>query len=293
MTEQTPTTIGAFAVTAANDNNRTRIRYDEDGRIVCVVRTSKPEAPRCLAKPHGLGTQPSLWKASADHDRALSEERQATLKYSHVMKRAAHWTDKPVPANDNQSWPLLQALRKDGNDAFVPVAERYRATHDRAMQEPLAATWHEDLYVVPKYANKADPENRTKGALQTAHTAGALSGGHVVRESSKLADKRLHEGTRNPPRRSVSKAREWHGEDNVAAVIDARTDLARYRSALGPLLKSFEDAVLHAATLTEVGESMGAASKTGGAVGKAVVMLGLQVVQEAMSAISWEQRGVA
>lgn len=268
--------------TKHSNSVRGKIEYEADGVTIIRVLPSEPAKMLHFAKPHGLGEHPSLWKATADHNRITSEQTELGLKYDLAMKRAAAWSAKPVPANDNQAWPLLQVLRKEGNDELVPVAERYRATHDRAMQEPLAGTWHDDLYVVPKHASKTDPDGRTQGAKVTVHLAGNMSGGHVVRECSKMAEYRRTNGINNPPRRSISKAKEWHGEDNVAAVLDARSELARYQAALGPLRETFEDAVLHSATLTEIGESMGAALKTGGAVGKALVMLGLEVVQEEM-----------
>jgi hypothetical protein len=76
------------------------------------------------------------WKERMDLDRPAEEERVLELRRSHVVRRARAFTWK-VPANDNQSWPLLAQLRKDGKEALVSIAERYRATYDRATRNGL------------------------------------------------------------------------------------------------------------------------------------------------------------
>jgi hypothetical protein len=234
---------------------------------------------------------PSLWKAVADHARLVEGETETQLRQTHVIRRAQGfaWTS---PANDNQAWPLLKALRQDGNEALVRVAERYRALWDRAHQVPMGTAQPNDLFVVPKYAAKDDPDNRTRGALETAHTDGEHAGGKVLRETGAVAEKRIRDGTPNPPRRATSRVRTDHTEDTLISIIDARRDLARLHAALGPLVDAFEEAVVDCSTLAEVGASRGIGQHAGGA-GKLVVMMGMEAVQAELARIDRERRAVA
>ena len=65
--------------------------------------------------------------------------------------------------------------------------------------------------------------------------------------------------------------------------------LARLVAVLGPLADDFEDAVLHRATFTEIGERRGAGQQSGG-VGRALVYMGLEAVQSEFALIDKEQR---
>jgi hypothetical protein len=220
---------------------------------------------------------PSLWKAITDHSRLVDEERQTELRREHIIRRAQAFT-WTVPANDNQAWPLLQSLRKDGNASLVPVAERYRALWEKANLEPLKGTDPEaDIFrIVMKPANKADPDGRTKGVLVTSHAAGIRTGGK--RSRLQASEKIRDDAGPNPTRPGTARTKTWRGEDIMASWIDANRDLDRLRCALGAVTEAFEEAVCYGATLTEIGRSRGAGQSAPGA-GKLLVMLGLEVVQ--------------
>lgn len=209
-----------------------------------------------------------------------------------IARRQFAGSIKSVPANDNQSWPLLAQLRKDGNDVLVPVAERYRQTYDRATMNGLQGVDAESniFNVVQRPAVKSDPDNRTKGPLRLAHTAGQSAGGRVARPASE--DRRKDDDKPNPTRPGVAKSYSRRGDDMAVSVIDAKRDLLRLRKVLGPLVEPFEEAVVDGDTLTEIGRRRDAGQSAPGA-GKLVVMIGLQAVQEEFGRMDREQRRAA
>jgi hypothetical protein len=124
---------------------------------------------------------------------------------------------------------------------------------------------------------KADPDMRTKGPLRVAHTGAQSPGGKIVRPQNE--DKRKDNDKPNPTRPGIARSYSKRGDEMVVSVIDAKRDLQRLRSALGPLAEPFEEAVLDGDTLTAIGERRQAGQSSPGA-GKLVVMMGLEVVEQ-------------
>lgn len=181
------------------------------------------------------------------------------------------------PANDNQAWPLAQQLRKEGNDVLLRVAERYRAIYDAAtvdiqlMGTSLAG---DDLYSVDRDTRvKDDGTIEFKGARRLRLASERAEGKPTGPDESK---KPVTFKPKNPsPTRNA-----WNGDAMINAAIDSRALLSVIQNKLGPLLEVFEEAVLHGETLSAIGERHGVTPQKSGAAGKAMVMIGLQVVRE-------------
>jgi hypothetical protein len=245
-------------------------------KIAIIAPALHPVLARTLRPVDQNG--PSAWRVEADRAR-ITEEQPLMEHRARIAGHQYHGGFMPAPANDNQAWPLLAQLRKDGNDVLIPVAQRYRRLWERSRVEPLQGTNPEaDIFnIVQRLAAKNDPDGRTKGTLRTRHAAGIGAGGKTKRAPD--PDKRADDDMPNPTRPGTARTRSWRGEDLVVSVIDAKRDIARLRAILGIGAEPFEEAVCLGSTLTEVGQSRGAGQSSPGA-GKLVVMMGLQAVQE-------------
>lgn len=231
------------------------------------------------------------WKDKVDAERPVEAGNVLDLQRWHLARRAYAFTWK-APRNDNQAWPLLAQLRRDGNEVLVPVAERYRRTFDRAAMNGLQGVDVEGnvFNVVQQPAVKSDPDMRTKGPMKLAHTAGQAHGGRKVIPINE--DKRKNDDKPNPTRPGTARSYSKRTDEIAVSVIDAKRDLHRLRAALGPLVEAFEEAVLDGDTLTEIGQRRDAGQSSPGA-GKLVVMMGLQAVQAEFRKMDRERRAAA
>lgn len=209
----------------------------------------------------------------------MQKERLAKLD----AQRPA-WISPPV--NDNQNWPLAQQLRKEGNDVLLRVAERYRAIYDAAtanVQLVGTSLAGDDLYNLAErsYAQE-DGTVVSLGVRKARPKKDELKASKDDPEEEAGANEKKKPITFKP--RNPSPTRNaWNGDAMINAAIDSRRMLLDLQKALGPLLEVFEDAVLHGETLSSIGEGQGAHSKTAGAVGKWMVMMGLQAVREELA----------
>jgi hypothetical protein len=197
----------------------------------------------------------SPWKERADAERAAEAARCMELKRALLVRKATgfRWS---VPANDNQAWPLAQQLRKDGNEPLLGVAERYRTLFDSAhTSAPLIGTeqGNDFMPLVQKVWDRPDGSTANKGVLTLKH--------HVVDVRGETPGADIVVARREPTtflrRPAKPAAKRWNGDNLIIAVIDSKRDLVRLRTALGPLAKTFEEAVVHGATLTDIGRGRG------------------------------------
>lgn len=222
---------------------------------------------------------------------AVQKKRLAKL-----ASKRPEWTK--CPANDNQAWPLAQWLRKDGNEVLLRVAERYRAIYDAATTEALLiGTMPDDTYNVEvdqRVHNRADGSVAYKGQRKVKSAVGKFDGDDGNYKVAAVDDDVVQEmaasGQLFPRKPAKRVPKKWNGDRLLIEAIDNKRLLWRLQSALGPLLEPFEDAVLHGETLSTIGEARGAGGKTGGAAGRVLVMLGLEVIQRELSQLD---RGVA
>jgi len=237
-------------------------------------------------------------RAETARDRVVaektSEEARRVAKAARRLIRRQSIGD-PRADNDNQSWPLAEQLRRDGNDVLLHVAERYRTIYNAAKFEPrLVGTMPDDFWSTEQYHSinsktgrlKRDGEKRGKTAALTPVDDGTYKADAVTED-------RWSELVANGPvtfarRPSTPVMRKWHGDDALIAAIDAKPMLYRLQGALGPLVDPFEDAVIGDMTLTEIGRGMNAGVRGESAAGKVLVMLGLETIQKEFSLIDRE-----
>ena len=190
----------------------------------------------------------------------------------------------PVPANDNQSWPLAEQLRREGNEVLLFVAERYRRTYDAAHTEaPLIGTVIDDTYSVDQRVhNREDGSVGYKGTRRVKSAIGLAEGDDGTYKVVAIDDDvraEIEGGVSTFPRKPAKAiTKKWAGDGILLAAIDAKKTIWRLQSALGPLVEVFEDAVLHGETLSTIGERKGVTPQKSGAAGRVLVMMGLEVV---------------
>ncbi|MBO1040423.1 hypothetical protein [Brucella pituitosa] len=238
-------------------------------------------------------------------DRAAraKQEAKAVATQLRRIKQRQSIGDPAVPANDNEDFPLLAALRRDKLHGFIELVMQYRRLVAIAEAEPLKG--QDYGYDAGLYA--AQESKRLKGVEEVEVAAvrnweGGVKGGEIE-YSGKL--RRGKGAYALPATRKVNVKVDAYFENDDGKVpipktgktpslslkftddlllekIDTRPILAYLRSMLGPLIDPFEDAVLGGQTLTKIGEKEGAKGVQAPAVGRALVLRGLSAVQGAM-----------
>lgn len=231
----------------------------------------------------------------------IAKRAKPSREYEQLKRRLANRQsiggNGLVPANDNQAWPLAQQLRKEGNDALLHVAERYRIIWDAAHQEVMLmgsgpSIEAQSLLQVESFnmetgKNKRHGIRRVKGAMP-------VSDGNY-----QMVPTAANDDEENPPQNNVvtfkrkparPASKKWNGDDVLLATIDSRKVIVRLQSALGPLREVFEDAVLHGETLSSIGEAKGGNTVSSGPIGRAYVMDGLAIIQHELHQIDRENK---
>ena len=246
--------------TPANDN-------EPDVRVVTDRRT--------------LANLESGWKARVDIERVQEAERTTDMRVAFAVDRLTNPKRQWKAANDNQSWPLAEALRREGNETLLAAAERYRAVHEAAHTEmSLVGTMPEpDMPTVQKQHLRADGSVSNKGVRRSKRASLIFDDGcRKVYAMDETARTELETGTstfnRRPSKRITKK---WAGDNLIVAAIDSKWILRRLTDALGPLRAPLEEAVLDCATLTDIGKARGVGQHAPGA-GKVLVMMGLDII---------------
>ena len=217
-----------------------------------------------------------------------------TYRKLSAQLRSRQSIGNPRADNDNQAWPLAEQLRRDGNEALLSVAERYRTVYEAAMYEPRLVGNQPDDFWSPEQNHsinqktgklKLNGQKRSKTAAAMPVDDGTFK---VVSVTDEAWEQMVEAGPVTFPRRpKMQMLRKWNGDAVLIAAIDAKPMLARLQVALGPLLDVFEDAVISGMTFTDIGRTGGIGQHAAGA-GKFAVMLGLQTVQEEFRRIDLE-----
>lgn len=202
------------------------------------------------------------------------------------------------PDNDNDPWPLREQLKREGSEALLRVAERYRAIWDSANQDHTlmgsGASIEATSLLQSKTFNMVTGKDKRRGILRIKG-AMPITDGNFQIAAPMVEDEEnpaIKEGPKTFKRKPARRApKKWNGDEPVLASIDSRKHIARLQAVLGPLLEVFEDAVLHGETLAAIGEGRGAAGKASRApAGRVLVMMGLQAVQDEMRFMDTEQK---
>lgn len=195
----------------------------------------------------GNGCPPSVESEAA----AIAKEK---LRLALRALRGASWDGQP--SNDNQPWPLLKAITHAAENASDSALLARAARHYREIEwlsgdeAPLSGSAVDTDDVI-----SLDQRVRFGGNGELEYVG--------VRE---LKGKAAPTDSRN-------------AEDRLIDRIDARAVLKTMRDSLGPLLRPFEDAVIHGRSLTAIGRDEGFSNDaSAAAAGKALVYRGLRVV---------------
>lgn len=178
--------------------------------------------------------------------------KPSQLRYI-VMQRllADACADAPRTA-DNDNWPLLKTLRREGLAHCVVLAERYRSVYDRATTD------------VVLMGTDSEPDMFTARRMDLDESTGALIDKGVTRlkgrkhPTPEIAPSRaLRTDPDQPKGRAKAVPKTWHGDEPLISHIDAKAELAGLRQALHNHVVPFEAAVCEGETLAEIGRRLG------------------------------------
>lgn len=229
-------------------------------------------------------------KARANAKRA-AEQAGVAAECARISARQAIGQGWDGAANDNESFPLLKALKSEKRDDAIAIVMRYRALAAVVAAQPLqgaSSTTDDGLAVAHRSTRLAGPQ-----AVDAAAAAGwpgdALDDDEInyketirVRKGAAGSQgKRARIASDDDPTPSTASLSRRFNHDLLDAQIDARPIMGELRAALGPLLDYFEDAVLGGLTLAEIGTKAGAGTeKKASAVGRAFVERAVDTVRD-------------
>lgn len=251
--------------------------------------------PAAVTDRRALAAKENGWRARTDAERTEESDRMTECAAA-VARRQFFGGFVSAPANDNQAWPLAEQLRRDGNEPLLTVAERYRAVYDASVTETtLIGTMPDpDMTVDQRVHNRADGSVGYKGPRVVKGAVGRLDGDDGTYKAVPINDDvraEIESGTSTFPRKPATPVtKKWNGDRLLIAAIDSKVTLRRLTRALGPLRLTFEDAVLHCATFTDIGRAKGGNSVSASAIGRAYVMDGLEIIQREFRDIDREGR---
>lgn len=251
------------------------------------------------AAPHRARTAAERSEARA---RAASRRAEDTAGIERQKARIEQRC-RPVPTanNDNDVFPLLTTLKRDGAVAEMDLVVRYRALVALCNVEPLQA---QDV----SPAGDLRPDRKsTKLDVSDVDAAAAkgfpdpvIAGGEIRHKEVRQAKggtfdislkRKGAADTETGTAHSIPTSFKFTDAVLIAS-IDAKPILAELRAAMGPLLDAFEDAVLGGQTLAQVGSATGARVKPEIA-GRALVMTAIDVLRDTWRQIAARERRLA
>lgn len=253
-------------------------------------------------------TPTNVGALSTPSSREAARARRETEKAAMALAKAAlaarqggKGDDYDGAANDNEGFPLLAILRRDGLQGSVRTVMAYRRMVALCEAQPLQGlAYSAKDGIGPEYrSSKLDGAADVDAEHAANWPRDSVPGGEIRYKEVK----KLKGGTFSlPAQRAVVANDETRVRTAPLAVrfsdrvllsqIDSKPVLAALRAALGPLLEPFEDAVLGCQTFTSIGEREGFKVKPDVA-GKALVMRAIVAVEGAWHDIEIEQRRAA
>jgi len=216
-------------------------------------------------------------------DRAAEEKKAMRIQKIRIGKRASIGKDWDGGAdNDNNiNWPIGKALLAEGNHDLLKYAMRYRKIYDQAKSE------------VALGFKGTPPAEMTIARRSTLdESTGRISyGAEVLRVSAGIDIPSVQKTPTNSDskKNAAPVPKPWTGDMELINALDARGLLAMLQSRIGSTLEPFEMAVVESATLEQVGNAAGIASRGGAmAAGRAIVHMGLIAVRDAIGAVSYK-----
>ncbi len=197
------------------------------------------------------------------------EERRAMAKQIRRIERRQAIGDPSCRVSEGEDFPLIAALRRENMDDMIAVVLRYRRLVALCEAEPLKGLDYSkpDGGEVVRETKRLTPE----GDIDRAQASGwkDVPDGEIkvttkIKKSrgaySMPAKRTVVAANDNIPAGSVVKTESLHvklTDEILNEHIDAKPILAELRSALGPLVEPFEDAVLGGYSYTDVGKARG------------------------------------
>lgn len=274
--DSTDTPVFDRARNAANDNHPTK-QFDQ------------PDMVETDDEPTGRGPVRTTASKAAAEMRRMAEKAAMASARAIIAKRQS--IGNPDAENDNEVWPLLTALRREGDNDSIAFALRYRQLVALAECEPLQGQrlGGGDLGAVHRSTNLDAETDAAIANMQPGDTH--LPGGEIrYKEAKQRKGGTFH----IPARRAVSTNEETRvrtapvavkfNADLIVGKIDASRILDAVRAALGPLVEFMDDAVLGGQTYTQIGERRGHRVKPDVA-GKALVREALLTADNALHQI--------
>lgn len=235
---------------------------------------------------------------------AMAASVAPSTDYRKLSARLAKRQAKGNPGadNDNDAWPLREQLNRDGSNALLRVAERYRAIADSAeaqfeMQGSGPSLEAQSL-LQSRTFNIETGRDKRHGIKRVAGAPLVTDGNYQVAKAAEPDDEaNLFGGEKPSPsvitwkKKAGKRApKKWNGDEPLIAHIDSQKAIARLRACLGSLVDVFEDAVLHGETLAAIGKAKGGNSVSSAPIGRAYVWDGLQLVQDELRLMDLELR---
>ncbi|TIO52965.1 MAG: hypothetical protein E5X80_05055 [Mesorhizobium sp.] len=233
--------------------------------------------------------------------REAEKTAMALAKASLAARQGGKGDDYDGAANDNEEFPLLAVLRRDKLDQHIRTVMAYRRLVALCEAQPLQGlAYSAKDGINPEHrSTNLDGVAEVDAAADAGWPSDIVAGGNIRYKEVK----QLKGGTFSlPPKRAVVAIGETRLRTAPLAVkfsdrvllsqIDSKPVLASLRSALGPLLEPFEDAVLAGQTFTSIGDREGFKVKPDVA-GKALVMRAIVAIEGAWHDIVIEHRRAA
>jgi hypothetical protein len=213
-------------------------------------------------------------------DRAAARARLDAEKARMAPVRAAlaerQSLGDPSADNDNETWPLLTSLRREGDNDSIATVLQYRQLVALCACQPLQG--QRIPGGTPVVHRSTNLEKETEAALaKIGPTSDSLPGGEIkYKEVKKKKGGTFHlpaqqaVATNDETRVRTAPVAIPFNDELLIRQLDAKPVLKEVRAALGPLLDPFEDAVLGGKTYTDIGRKEDASVKPDVA-GKALV----------------------
>ncbi|MBZ9698816.1 hypothetical protein [Mesorhizobium sp. CO1-1-9] len=184
---------------------------------------------------------------------------------------------KYAAANDNESNPLLEALRRDGRESDIPLILRYRLLVEVVGTSPFDDEIDMSEEGMSVQARSLQLCGKAFERSFNGMSATKLPGGDIsYREQRHTVKQIVSVGQRtnaadDDGARTQAPLRLAKSEDERIARIDGRPILAALRAVLGDLVHIFEDVAIGNGTLTWIGERVGFKHKARSREGKVAV----------------------
>lgn len=227
--------------------------------------------------------------------RAKAEKRDMA-KISRAIAKRQDIGNPSIVQSRSEDFPLIEALRRDGQEALIKVVRRYRSLVALCEAEPLKGLDYSkaDGGEIVRESKKLTPEADIDEAAASKWTDipdGELKVSTKIKKSKGAypipSRRTVVAANDNLPQSHVIRTESLHvklTDEVLNEHIDAKPVLAELRTALGPLVEPFEDAVLGGKTYDEVGRLNGSAARYSLGVGKSLVGMAIGSVS-----VKWQE----